>query len=253
MLAFFDQLLDGETVALSEMKDQIPEHSEVWRGRWERMTEKLDAADEGQLELGPQPQLGPLAARLRASALLGVVILLAARRGGAPGCRSRSASSTLIGLVARSRRPAFKRLDAESRERTARWQAFARWTEDFPRLEDDPPATLELWKRILVYGVAFGTAERMIESGRIPEPVVAAAGGGWSYYYVSGGWSSRLQRRSFSSGFSSQVAPEASSSGGGGGFSRRRGLLGRRRRRVLVGDRAVLGHATGHARLHSRR
>jgi uncharacterized membrane protein len=116
----------------------------------------------------------------------------------------------------------FKRLDAGHFERTAGWQAFERWTKDFPRLSDDPPATLELWKRILVYGVAFGTAERMIESGRIPEPVVADASTGhhWSSYaFASGFNSSSFDGSSFGSGFSSQVAPESSSSGGGGGFS----------------------------------
>ena len=61
MLTFFDELLDGETVAMSEMKDKIPKHSEIWRGRWERMTEKLDAAESGELTLGPRPQLGPRA------------------------------------------------------------------------------------------------------------------------------------------------------------------------------------------------
>ena len=34
VLTFFDQLLDGETVPLSDMKDKVPKHSEVWRGRW---------------------------------------------------------------------------------------------------------------------------------------------------------------------------------------------------------------------------
>ena len=72
--------------------------------------------------------------------------------------------------------------------RSARWQSFARWTEDFPRLSDDPPATLELWKRILVYGVAFGTADRMIASGRIPAPVTEAAttASHWSTYAFAG-------------------------------------------------------------------
>ena len=49
MLAFFDQLLDGKQVAMSGMKDEIPKHSEVWRGRWERMTEALDQAETGEL------------------------------------------------------------------------------------------------------------------------------------------------------------------------------------------------------------
>jgi uncharacterized membrane protein len=75
---------------------------------------------------------------------------------------------------------------------------------------------------VLVYGVAFGTAERMIASGRIPAPVVADAssGGHWSAYAFTGGFSgSGFDGSGFSSGFSSQVAPESSSSGGGGGFS----------------------------------
>ena len=114
-----------------------------------------------------------------------------------------------------------KRISTEHRERTAKWGAFARWTRDFPKLEDDPPATLELWKRILVYGVAFGTAERMIESGRIPEPVIAASSG-WTASAFHGSFiGSTFDGSSFSSGFSSQVAPEVSSGsgGGGGGFS----------------------------------
>lgn len=221
VLAFFDQLLDGKKVAMSKMKDQIPEHSEVWRGRWERMTEKLNDADEG--ELGWDRNLNWarwLTAGLAALAF-GCVILIALSQneawffGGAVGLVS------VIGILAL---PAirFKRLDAEHVERTARWRAFARWTEEFPRLKDDPPATLELWKRILVYGVAFGTAERMITSGRIPAPVVADASTGahWSSYAFVGGFNnSAFDGPSFSSGFSSQVAPVSSSTGGGGGFS----------------------------------
>ena len=49
VLEFFDQLLDGKEVALSDMKDKVPKHSDLWRGRWERMTEKIDAADDGQI------------------------------------------------------------------------------------------------------------------------------------------------------------------------------------------------------------
>ena len=70
-----------------------------------------------------------------------------------------------------------KRLDRQHRERSAKWESFQRWTDDFPRLDDDPPATLKLWKRILIYGVAFGTADRMIKSGRIPEPVLQSSDG----------------------------------------------------------------------------
>src|SRR4029450_8776665 len=96
---------------------------------------------------------------------------------------------------------------------------FQRWTHDFPSLDDDPPATLKLWKRILIYGVAFGTADRLIKSGRIPEPVLQSSDSSWATGHLPGAYAgSPFNAGQFSSGFSSQVAPE-SSSGGGGGFS----------------------------------
>ena len=49
MLNFFDELIEGETVPMSEMKDKIPEHSDTWRTRWESMTAALNSVDEGQL------------------------------------------------------------------------------------------------------------------------------------------------------------------------------------------------------------
>jgi uncharacterized membrane protein len=221
VLAFFDQLLDGQKVAMGEMKDKIPEHSEVWRGRWERMTEKLYAADEGQLawdrNLAPARYL-VMAIVLVLDVIIGVVH--AADHGSLipPGIIGFVTLFALLSITDTR----YKRLDAGHVERVASWQAFERWTEDFPRLSDDPPATLELWKRILVYGVAFGTAERMIASGRIPAPVIASASssGIWTAYWFTGGFNSAsFDGSSFSSSFASQVAPVSSSTGGGGGFS----------------------------------
>ena len=174
MLEFFDQLLGGERVAISEMKDKVPEHSEVWRGRWERMTEKLDDADSGALAWDRDLRWTKLVVALVAAVLLGVVVLCDLSVNEEWFAPAAVGAVTLIAILAVPG-DRLRRLDPEHRERAARWQSFARWTEDFPRLSDDPPATLALWKRILVYGVAFGTAERMISSGRIPEPVVASA------------------------------------------------------------------------------
>ena len=221
VLAFFDQLLDGERVAMSEMKEKIPKHSELWRGRWERMTEKLDEVEEGQLTWDRNLNGARWLTVLGAAIAFAAVILIAISERGDWFFAAVVAFVTTVGLMALSA-TRFKRVSAEHVERTERWRAFERWTADFPRLSDDPPATLELWKRILVYGVAFGTAERMIESGRIPAPVVtdASAGAHWSSYAFVGGFnSSSFNGSSFSSGFSSQVAPQSSSSGGGGGFS----------------------------------
>ena len=45
-----------------------------------------------------------------------------------------------------------------------RWAAFRRYLTDFPRLEEAPPATLELWERYLVYGISFGIAGKVLEA-----------------------------------------------------------------------------------------
>ncbi len=222
VLEFFDKLLDGKQVAISEMKDNVPQHSEVWRGRWERMTERLDDAERGELVWDLDLNWVRWLVAAVAAALFAIVILADLSVNEEWLLPSVVGGLTLVGILALPA-IAFKRVDPAHRERAARWEAFARWTEDFPRLHDDPPATLALWKRILVYGVAFGTAERMISSGRIPEPVVASAAdgtSGWYAYAFTGGLhGSAFDGSSFSSAFASQVAPQSSSSGGGGGFS----------------------------------
>jgi uncharacterized membrane protein len=217
-LDFFDELIGDDTVALSEMKDRIPEHSATWRARWEEMTGSLDSADEGQLEW--DRNLNPLS--LLVAGLGGVLVAaICLIQNNVEGKWVVTAAIGAVGVAIVALCPArrLKRLAPSYRDRSAKWESFARWTDDFPRLEDDPPATLELWKRILIYGTAFGTADRMIKSGRIPEPVVNSADGSWSAGYLTGAYiGSSLNASQFGSGFSSQVAPE-SSSGGGGGFS----------------------------------
>jgi uncharacterized membrane protein len=217
-LEFFDQILTGAPVAMSEMKDKIPEHDAEWRARWETMTGALDSADEGVLSwdrnfVPAKYVVGVLAL------IFFAVLTLSYSRYYVNGYLPLGIGVPTLLIVWFFPHNRLRRLSLESRKRSAEWQAFARWTEDFPRLEDDPPATLKLWKQILVYGVAFGTADRMIKSGRIPAPVVTEASnnGYWSYYALNGSLaSSSLDGSSFGSSFASQVS---SSSGGGGGFS----------------------------------
>jgi uncharacterized membrane protein len=220
VLSFFDQLIEDETVPMSDMKDRIPEHDAVWRSRWESMTAGLNGAEEGQLEW--DRNLNP-ASLLLALGVLVVAAVIALAYNNVEGKWLVPAAIGLIVAIVIALWPArrLRRLAPEYRERAAKWESFSRWTDDFPRLKDDPPATLDLWKRILIYGVAFGTADRMIKSGRIPEPVLQDSSNSWTHGYFAGSYTSHAFSGSdFSSGFSSQVAPESSSSsGGGGGFS----------------------------------
>lgn len=218
-LDFFDRLLDSNWVALAKMSDRIPEHSSSWRSRWENLNEKLDQAEEAQISWDRNLTGWRFLVALATVILLGGITLLAFLHTHHLEIPLIALATTLL-LIYALPGTSLKRLHPATRERHARWCAFERWTRDFPRLEDDPPSTLKLWRRILVYAVAFDTAERVVESGRIPAPVSeeATSTGVWTGYAVHPGVFGGFG--GFSSGFSSQVAPESSSSsGGGGGFS----------------------------------
>ena len=217
VIDFFDELIDGEWVALGAMSERIPKHSSTWRARWEGMNGALEDAEEGAITWDRDFRGRRALIALVAVILFGLLIFLVWSRTHLIGIPVTGLVATLL-LMFVPPANRLRRLDPAARERNQRWSAFAKWTDDFPRLDDDPPATLKLWRRILVYAIAFGTAERVAKSGRIPEPVVAEASstGLWtSYAITSGSFGSGFG--SFSSGFASQVAPESSSSGGGGG------------------------------------
>ena len=124
---FFDQLLGGAQLPLSSMKDQIPEHSELWRGRWERMTEKLNAVGDDQLAWDRDLNWGVLLSAVVGVIAYAVIVLCAINQ------EESSFPAVIVGAVATLvllglRGTRFKRLDAAHVERVERWQAFAHWT-----------------------------------------------------------------------------------------------------------------------------
>ena len=54
----------------------------------------------------------------------------------------------------------------------ARWSAFRRYLEDFSRLEEAPPIAIGLWEEYLVYAIALGVAEDVLEAARLRAPEV---------------------------------------------------------------------------------
>ncbi len=124
----------------------------------------------------------------------------------------------------------WRRRSPEAEKEAERWEAFRRYLTDFPRLQDAPPASLELWESYLVYGIAFGIAERVLQGAQLymPEAMHQAS----SIYWISptgdlGSGPSALGIGDLSSGFGSALAPPSSGSGGfGGGFSGGGGLGG---------------------------
>lgn len=70
-------------------------------------------------------------------------------------------ASGIAKLVRRRRRTADGQLEAK------RWEAFRRYLTDFPRLQESPAASLELWEQHLVYAIAFGRAQRVLEGAAL--------------------------------------------------------------------------------------
>jgi uncharacterized membrane protein len=111
----------------------------------------------------------------------------------------------------------------------ARWQAFRRYLADFSRMEESPPASLALWEQFLVYGIALGVAEQVLEAAKLHAPPEIAQGGGSFYRPVYDGSVSGPDEivlssleNDFSSAFSPPSSPSSSGSwsgGGGGSFS----------------------------------
>jgi uncharacterized membrane protein len=127
-------------------------------------------------------------------------------------------AAILLGAI--TQRKLWRRRSRDGEVEAERWAAFHRYLTDFPRLQEAPPATLALWERLLVYGIAFGIAERVLQAAHMamPEELAQAS----SIYWISpggglGGGASSMAIGDLASGFGSALAPPSSGSGGGGG------------------------------------
>ena len=64
----------------------------------------------------------------------------------------------------------WRRRGPELQASAERWEAFRRYLRDFPRLAEKPADSLPLWEHYLIYGIAFGLADRVLEAARIQFP-----------------------------------------------------------------------------------
>ena len=138
------------------------------------------------------------------------------------GC---AVANAAVLAVAFTRVRLWRRRTKAGQTEAERWDAFRRYLTDFPRLQEAPPATLELWERYLVYGIAFGIAERVLQGAQLHMP--QALHDQSSIYWIApiggnlGSGPTALAISDLSSGFGSALTPPSSSgsSGFGGGFS----------------------------------
>ena len=262
----FDHIVDDGPEVLSKMRDRIESTRASNAKRFERFKENVsDEIKKRRWYLGTGAKV--FAVAIVASVAAAVVLLwmgIAGFRPEAPRwnevvqialgvCAIVNAVVLIIGVANTKlwrRRTKAGQLEAQ------RWEAFRRYLADFPRLDIAPPATLALWERFLVYGIAFGIAERVLQGAQIhmPEELAEAS----SIYWISphgdlGSGASALAIGDLSSGFGSALAPPSSSGSGGsgGGFSggggrgrrrrRRRSLVAQPRRRLVLVERDRAG------------
>ena len=123
-------------------------------------------------------------------------------------------------LGALTQRRLWRRRAPQVQLEAERWEAVRRYLTDFPRLGEAPPASLALWERFLVYGIAFGIADRVLQAAHLHMPEALAEQS--SIYWISpngdlGSGATSMSIGDLSSGFGSALAPPSSGSGGGGG------------------------------------
>src|SRR4029079_17220363 len=89
----------------------------------------------------------------------------------------------LVIVGALTHRAGWTRRSRAAEAEAQRWEAFRRYLTDFPRLKEAPPATLALWEQLLVYGIAFGIAERVLQAAHLAMPEALAQAS--SIYWIS--------------------------------------------------------------------
>ena len=225
-----DSVLDADGERLSELRSKIEDDRTENAKRFASFKSNVSAAIDGKrwyVEAGA----GVLGLALALFVVAAIVLLwvgIDGWRSAAPrwgdvflvalgACAIANAALLVIGLT---RVRMWRRRSKAGQTEAERWDAFRRYLTDFPRLQEAPPATLELWERFLVYGIAFGIAERVLQGAHLhmPEELHDQS----SIYWISptgdlGSGPSALAIGDLSSGFGSALTPP--SSGGGGGFS----------------------------------
>lgn len=111
-------------------------------------------------------------------------------------------------------------LTSEGDRAQKEWAAFGRMLKEVDHFTMSDIASVELWDEYLVYAIAFGTADEVMEQMRIqyPEEEIRASSFG-SYYYYNPYYLSTIDNQIKNGIQSTTPSSHSNSSGSGGGFS----------------------------------
>ena len=175
-----DSVLDGGSERLSRFREEIEEERASMSKRFTHFKSSVDA-EVGTRRWFVSVGAIPLTAGLVVFGGLGALLSFIA----IDGWRSvypRWGDAVLLALAvcaflnaamlagALTRRKLWRRRTREAEAEAERWEAFRRYLTDFPRLHEAPPASLALWERFLVYGIAFGIADRVLQAAHLYMP-----------------------------------------------------------------------------------
>jgi uncharacterized membrane protein len=68
----------------------------------------------------------------------------------------------------------WERRTREAATTAARWSGFKRFLTDFAGMKEAVPGSIEIWERFLVYGIAFGVADRVLAAAQLKAPAELA-------------------------------------------------------------------------------
>jgi uncharacterized membrane protein len=225
-----DSVLDGGAERLSGFREEIENERQAMSSRFTAFKASVEGEAGNRRWFVSQGAI-PLVVGLFAFAGLGALLSYLAINGWR-SVYPRWSDVVLLALAicaflnaamlagALTQRKLWRRRTREAEVEAERWEAFRRYLTDFPRLSEAPPTSLALWERFLVYGIAFGIADRVLQAAHLymPEELAQAS----SVYWISpngdlGSGATSMSIGDLSSGFGSALSPPSSGSGGGGG------------------------------------
>ncbi|MGH2752941.1 MAG: DUF2207 family protein, partial [Actinomycetota bacterium] len=96
----------------------------------------------------------------------------------------------------------------EAAEEASRWASFRRFLNDFAGIPEATPGSIEIWERYLVYGIAFGIADRVLAAAQLHAPPELDTTS--SVFWISHGGSLGSGRTAFAIGSISSAVASAS-------------------------------------------
>ncbi|HEX9761967.1 MAG TPA: DUF2207 domain-containing protein [Acidimicrobiia bacterium] len=228
VLTVVRRVLEGGPRPLHEFRQGIRDDAAANAETYQTFRSRVGAA---LIRSGMIDDSGARMALLLGLGVLGLVVagffilpnVLRGRRGG-----ETLAVLLLVGMVLGAvalivflffRRVRVKRT-AQGALEAARWAAFRRYLTDFSRLEEAPAISLDLWDRFLIYAIAFGVAEEVLETARLQAPPELEQQSS-IYWFGNYGYSGGHTENAFaglSSALSGAFTPPSSSGGGGGAW-----------------------------------